>query len=125
MNSLVQMARAGKAIPVLGAIPGVLLCSLCLFSQVTTGTISGAVQDSSGAAIPGVTVTIRNLDTDVARSVTTDEGGRYTAPDLSLGNYEVQAQQAGFQTEVRRGITLTIGRQAVVKLLPREGQVNE
>src|SRR5436853_7484127 len=80
MNSLVQMARAGKAIHVLGSILGILLCSLSLFSQVTAGTISGTVQDSSGAAIPGATVTIRNLDTGMARSVTADEGGRYATP---------------------------------------------
>jgi hypothetical protein len=125
MNSSVQTVRADNVVRVLGAILCVLLCSLSLFSQVTTGTIFGTVQDSSGAAIPGATVTIRNLDTGMARSVTTDEGGRYTAPDLSLGNYEVQAKLMGFQTEVRRGITLTVGRQAVVNLSLRVGQVNE
>src|SRR5215471_13501073 len=107
------------------AVLGVLLCSLSLFAQVTAGTVSGTVQDSSGAALPGATVTIRNLDTGMARAITTDEGGRYAAPDLSLGNYEVQAQLTGFQTEIRRGITLTVGRQAVVNLSLRVGQVNE
>src|SRR5207245_2654273 len=122
MNSLSKTARAGKAIHVLGAILGVLLFSLSLFSQVNTGTISGVVQDSSGALIAGATVTVRNVDTGTARSVTSDEGGRYIVPVLPLGNYEVQAQQAGFQTEIRSGITLTVGREEVINLTLRVGQ---
>src|SRR5437879_13903203 len=88
-------------VPLMSVILGGHLVS----AQVTTGTISGVVQDSSGAVIPGVSVTARNLDTGIDRTVTTDEGGRYTAPNLTLGNYEVQAQLSGFQTEIRSGIT--------------------
>src|SRR5437899_6441760 len=94
-------------------------------AQVTTGTISGVVQDASGAVIPGVSVTVRNMDTGIARSVTTDERGRYTAPNLTLGNYEVEGQLTGFQTEIRSGITLTVGREAVVSLSLKVGQLSE
>src|SRR5215472_15103286 len=87
----------------------VFLGSHLAFAQVTTGTISGIVQDASGAAIAGASVTVKNLDTGTNRTVTTDSGGRYNAPDLPLGNYEVQAQQSGFQTEARIGINLTVG----------------
>src|SRR5437870_8774043 len=125
MNSLLQVARAGKAIPVLGAVLGVLLFSLSLFSQVNTGTISGIVQDSSGAVIAGATVTIRNVDTGTARTVTSDEGGRYIVPALPVGNYAVQGQQSGFQTEIRSGITLTVGREEVINLTLRVGQTAE
>ncbi len=99
---------------------GVILGGL-VSAQVSTGTISGVVQDPSGAAIPGVMVTIRNVETGTARTLTTDAGGRYTAPDLTLGNYEVTAQISGFQTEVRGGITLTVGRQEVVNLALKVG----
>src|SRR6266700_3607190 len=122
MNSLLKVARAEKAIHVLGAILGVLFLSLSLFSQVNTGTISGVVQDSSGALIAGATITIRHVDTGTARTVTSDEGGRYIAPVLPLGNYELQAQQSGFQTEIRKGITLTVGREEVINLTLRVGQ---
>jgi Carboxypeptidase regulatory-like domain len=101
MNSLFKVARAVKGISALGAILGVLLFSLSLSSQVNTGTISGIVQDSSGAVIAGGTVTIRNVDTGIARTVTSDEGGRYIVPILPVGNYAVQGQQSGFQTEIR------------------------
>ncbi len=116
MNSLLKMARAGKAIRVLGAILGVLLFSLSLFSQLSTGTISGVVQDTSGAVIAGAMVTVRNVDTGAARTITSDEGGRYVVPVLPVGNYEVRGQQAGFKTEIRSGITLTVGREEVVNL---------
>jgi hypothetical protein len=103
----------------------VILSCHVVSAQVANGTISGVVQDSSGAVIPGVSVTVRNVDTGTARTVTTDEGGRYTAPDLSLGNYEVEGQLSGFQTEVRSGITLTVGREAVVNLALKVGQISD
>src|SRR2546426_12025535 len=98
-------------------LPILLICVILsgpwVSAQVTTGTILGVVQDSSGAVIPGVSVTVKNLDTGIGRAAVSDEGGRYTIPDLTLGNYEVNAQLAGFQTEVRSGITITVGRSAV------------
>src|SRR5712691_5328029 len=112
-----------RYLPVL--LIGVILGTLVVSAQVSTGTISGVVQDPSGATIPGVMVTIRNVETGTARTLTTDAGGRYTAPDLTLGNYEVQAQISGFQTEVRGGITLTVGRQEVVNLALKVGQISD
>jgi len=104
---------------------GVILGAGLVSAQVTTGTISGVVQDSSGGAILGAVVTVKHVDTGTVRTVTTDLGGRYSAPDLPLGSYEVQAQQSGFQTEVRSGITLTVGREAVVNLPLKVGQLSE
>ena len=103
----------------------VLFTAHLAFAQVNTGTISGTVQDASGAAIAGAAVTVRHVDTGTTRTLVTDTGGRYTAPDLPLGNYEVQAQQPGFQTEVRSGINLTVGREEVVNLALKVGQISE
>src|SRR6516225_4986275 len=103
----------------------VFLGSHLAFAQVTTGTISGIVQDASGSAIAGASVTVKNLDTGTNRTVTTDSGGRYNAPDLPLGNYELQAQQPGFQTQARLGINLTVGREAVVDFSLKVGQISE
>src|SRR5579864_180004 len=104
---------------------GVILGGLIASAQVSTATISGVVQDQSGASIAGATVTIRNVETGAVRTVTSDAGGRYTAPDLSLGSYEVEGQQSGFQTEVRSGITLTVGRESVVNLALKVGQISD
>src|SRR6266852_5336838 len=101
-------------------ILGGLVCA-----QVSTGTISGVVQDPSGAAIPGAMVTIKNVDTGTARTLTSDAGGRYIAPNLTVGNYEVQGQQSGFQTEVRTGITLSVGREEVINLALKVGQLSD
>ena len=83
-------------------------------AQVTTGTISGTVKDSSGAVLPGAKVVILNEDTGISRTAQADAGGRYSAPSLSLGSYRVTASQEGFQSETRTGFVLTVGREAVV-----------
>jgi carboxypeptidase family protein/TonB-dependent receptor-like protein len=117
MNSVLKMSRY---LPVL--LIGVIFGALAVSAQVTSGTISGVVQDPSGALIAGARVTVRNVDTGAARTVTSDAEGRYIAPVLPLGNYEVRGQQAGFQTEIRSGITLTVGREEVVNLTLRVGE---
>src|SRR5216117_4176305 len=103
----------------------VLLCGTLAYGQNTAGTILGAVSDESGARLPGVTVTITHLDTGIVRSVTTDEGGRYRAPGLGLGNYEVKAELTGFRTAVRMGIQLTVAAEVVVNLTLSVGTVAE
>src|SRR5207247_9061263 len=110
-----------RYLPVL-LISLIFLSGIAVSAQVTTATIAGVVQDASGAVIPGVSITIKNVETGVTRTATSDEGGRYTVPELTLGDYEVQAQLAGFQTEVRSGITLTGGRVALVSFAPVAGQ---
>src|SRR5437870_5476459 len=117
------MSRYLLVLPVL--LISLILSGHLVSAQVTTGTISGVAQDASGAVIPGVSVTIRNVDTGTGRTVTTDERGRYIAPDLPLGNYEVEGQLPGFQTEGRSGITLTVGREAVVNLALKVGQISD
>jgi hypothetical protein len=94
--------------------------------QDTTATILGTVRDETGALLPGVKVTITNVETGISRVVVTDPEGRYVAPQLALGNqYEVQAELTGFKTVVRRGIALTLGREAVVDLAISVGNVAE
>ena len=81
-----------------------------------TGTISGAVADSTSAVLPGVTVIVRNVETGQAREVITDVRGRYAAPNLLPGPYEVTAALTGFTGVTRSGIRLTVGREAVVDI---------
>ncbi|MBI4465439.1 MAG: carboxypeptidase regulatory-like domain-containing protein, partial [Acidobacteria bacterium] len=104
-------------------LAGLVFCSGLAVAQLTTGTISGVVRDESGGVIPGVAVTARNLDTGIARQVSTNAQGRYQATNLPLGNYEVQAATSGFQTAVRTGITLMIGQEAAVDFTLRVGEV--
>src|SRR5437667_1768704 len=90
----------------------ILFASLS-FAQLDTGTISGMVADQTGAAVPGASVAVKHIETGVVRQLVTNEAGRYEAVALPVGTYEVIASLAGFQTFVRGGIGLTVGRNAV------------
>src|SRR5437867_951127 len=74
--------------PVLGCV--VLFEALAL-GQVTTGTIMGTISDTTGAIVPNTVVTLHNTETGFSRTATSDATGRYRAPELPLGNYEVTA----------------------------------
>lgn len=78
-------------------------------SQSTTGTVLGIVTDPSGATVPGATVVIKNVGTGALRKISTDSEGRYLAPLLDPGSYEVSVSVSGFAQVVSRGYTLTLG----------------
>ena len=64
-----------------------------VMGQVVGGSISGTVRDSSGAAVAGATVEIRNTETGSARVSTSDDAGRYAAPSVPIGTYSVSASK--------------------------------
>jgi carboxypeptidase family protein/TonB-dependent receptor-like protein len=103
----------------------VVLDAAIAFSQVVTGSILGRVTDTTGAVMPGATVQIQNVDTGFSRTEQTDSEGRYLSRNLPLGSYSVTVQQAGFRTEVRRGIVLTVASEVVVNLELAVGNVQE
>jgi hypothetical protein len=81
--------------------------------------------DSAGAVVPNASIEVKNIGTGQVRQAPTDAQGRYTIADLPIGNYEAQASAQGFQTTVRRGITLTVGAQAVVDFSLSIGQTQQ
>jgi hypothetical protein len=93
--------------------------------QGTTGTISGTVKDTTGAVVPQAKIVILNEDTGSSRTLQTDGAGRYTAPSMSLGTYEVTVSSDGFQTSIRKGIAITVGREAVVNFELGVGTVSQ
>ena len=103
----------------------ILLTVTASYGQVVTGAILGRVTDTTGAVVPGVSVQIQNVDTGFSQAVQTDAGGRYAARNLPLGNYSVTVQQPGFQSQVRRGIVLTVGSEANVNMELAVGNVQE
>jgi hypothetical protein len=78
-------------------------------TQITTGTIQGTVTDATGAVMPGANVEIKNLDTSLSRTLTTDEGGRFVALALNPGKYSVTVSKQGFATAVAEQLDLTVG----------------
>jgi len=96
-----------------------------LFGQAATASISGRVTDPSGAGVPDAPVTVRNTGTSASQTVNTDSQGRYTVPDLAIGNYDLEATKAGFQTSVRSGVVLTVGSAPVIDFQLTVGQTNQ
>jgi len=95
-------------------------------AQQVTGSISGTVKDSSGAVVPNATVTItdtgRNL---VARTVTTDTNGDYSAPLLPLGHYSVSAEAPQFKKSAVSGIELHVNDRLTVDLTLQVGSTSQ
>jgi len=85
----------------------------------------GSVNDTFGAGIPGATIAIRNLETGKERILTTDESGRFNAPALVVGRYELSASKAGFRTDRRTSISLVIGQREEVNLTLQVGDVHQ
>jgi hypothetical protein len=88
-------------------------------------SIAGTVTDASGAAVPNSTVTIRNIENGYVRKVVTNSDGRYDAPSLPLGRYDVVAEKPGFKAESKTGLTLVVGEQAVMNLELQLGEVRQ
>jgi hypothetical protein len=98
-----------------------------VFAQSTAinGTIEGTVKDEQGALLPGVTVTVTNVDTGDQRVVVTNESGLYRAPLLSLGTYRVAAELQGFKKFEQSGVSLRAGQTAVIDVALAVGALAE
>jgi hypothetical protein len=121
--------RGSEKIPVafftFVALALVMLTSIGVYAQVSGATMTGTVSDASGAVIPSAQISIQNVATGQERAVTTDAAGFYAAPNMLPGRYDVTVTAPGFSTEVRSGITLTVGAQQLLNITMKVGQVSE
>ena len=90
-----------------------------------TAQISGTVQDSSGAVLPGVDVTAIQTDTNFTRSTVTDAGGNYVLSNLPVGPYRLQASLSGFRTFQRTGIVLQVNASPEIPIEMAIGELAE
>jgi hypothetical protein len=97
-GGIMQVLRTPPILVVtLGVLLGLELASVRIgFGQNTTGQISGQVTDSTQAALPAATVTVLQVSTGHATTVTTDSNGAYVIPSLQIGTYSVTVEHAGF-----------------------------
>src|SRR6266700_2621104 len=116
-----RTARARTMMRVLGAILGVLLFSVALFAQGSSGRILGTVTDQTGAVLAGATVTVTDMERGLARTLTTDQAGEYNAPTLIPGTYSVRVEANGFKRLDRQNIVLEVGKEVRVDLTPQPG----
>ena len=98
-----------------------LAIPLPLAAQVSGGTVSGSVTNSSAAPLPNIRVSLTNLQTGLTRTLTTDPRGFYTLPNLAPDTYEMTVSAPGFVTEVRTGVTVTVGAQLVLNVTMQPG----
>ena len=107
-----------------------VIVSLCIvpsaaFAQLSTATLFGSVTDATGAAVPGATVTIVQVDTKFTRVETTKGNGEYRADFLPVGSYKVTVTAPGFKTLDREGLVLTVTEEARLDLPLQAGGAAE
>jgi Carboxypeptidase regulatory-like domain len=96
----------------------------CL-AQSERGSITGVIQDTSKAAVPGVSVKVINTATNATTDVVSSESGAYNAANLSPGTYRIEASLTGFQTAKTDGVRLTAGATARVDIVLNLGAIEE
>src|SRR6185436_11561782 len=77
-------------------------------AQAVTGTLLGNITDSSGAGVPGATITALQVDTNVTRTAVSNEAGHYIFSSLLNGRYTVTAELQGFKKVVRENIKVDV-----------------
>src|SRR5215831_12409272 len=105
---------------------------VCLFvspavgqSQLGTGAISGTIQDSTGAVVPDVQVTITQKETGLTRTVQSSASGQFLAPVLPTGTYHVIATKPGFANLDQDNVTVDVGGTAHLQMTLKVGDVSE
>ncbi|MFN7925623.1 MAG: carboxypeptidase regulatory-like domain-containing protein [Bryobacteraceae bacterium] len=112
--------------PIRGALP---LCAVLLtaaaYAQTELATLTGAVNDSTGAAVAGAAISVTNEATNVASSTASNDNGRYVLPSLKPGVYRVTVSHSGFKKQVQSGVTLQVNQTARLDLVLQVGDVSE
>ncbi|MGD0481560.1 MAG: TonB-dependent receptor [Terracidiphilus sp.] len=103
----------------LGALPALLS------AQVDRGTINGTVKDQSGAVIPGVTISVTNVDTGVTSTTLSNANGFYEVLNEPVGRYSLRFSKAGFRELLRKGVTLTVAQVAEINETLQVGAATE
>jgi hypothetical protein len=102
-----------------------LSCASGLWGQVVGASVSGTVTDESGAPIPGVSVTVKDVETGAEHRLTTDDGGRYSIPSVPVGHYAIAASKENFKSQSKTGIELVVGQRALVDFALQVGDIKQ
>jgi hypothetical protein len=95
------------------------------FAQETRGSIAGRVSDSGGAVLPGVTVTVMNVETNSTNVIVTNDAGQYNALFLQPGTYSVSAELSGFRKSVNPKVPVRVGDKVVLDFTLEPGGITE
>src|ERR1041384_6539269 len=95
------------------------------WAQLATAELNGRVTDSSGAVLPGVTVSATQTATGLVRTVVTDENGSYLLSNLPTGPYKLEVSLQGFKSYVQTGIVLQVGATPTINAVLEVGALEE
>jgi hypothetical protein len=104
---------------------GFVLTEGDLYAQGSSAAIQGTIRDTTGAVIPGASITAINQETNLRRTVQSSSAGFYQIPNLPPGPYTVQISTTGFQTSVRQDLELAVGQQLAINATLVIGEVNQ
>jgi hypothetical protein len=96
-----------------------------LNAQFENAAVLGAITDATDAVVPGATVSLTNVNTGIERKGSTDASGNYQFLNVAIGQYQVQAEQAGFKTAVSEIFTVVVGARQRVDLRLDVGSTTE
>ena len=129
----VPTIRSGRSVVLWSVIRSFCLIGLLMTvlnvgracAQVDQGTITGVVQDTSGAVIPGADVTLTNTDDGLMLHAKSNGSGVFVFSPIKIGHYTVSASTANFETTVQQNLTLHVSDQLNVDLVLKPGNVSE
>jgi hypothetical protein len=90
-----------------------------------SASLTGLITDPSGARVRSAAITVKNVETGTTRSTVSDDAGRYQVLALPVGEYGIKVSRTGFREQIRSGIHLAVGQEAVVDLTLGVGEVKE
>jgi hypothetical protein len=102
-----------------------IIPALSAYGQFESASVLGYARDTSGAAVAGVTVTLTNTATGIAQKAKTDSEGRYEFSSVPIGDYQVQAEVAGFERTQTQKFSVTTNARQRVDISLKAGSVNE
>jgi len=118
-NSIVRMSRG------VSLLLAVFSIGVIARAQVSTASITGVVQDLSGAVVPGATVVATQTKTNASSTVVSDGSGSFSLPALPVGPYTLKVSAAGFGTQQQSGLNLTVGEVASLRIQLAVGDVQQ
>src|SRR5215210_4549433 len=95
------------------------------YAQFDTATVLGTVTDTTGSAVPGATVTLKNTATGITVTAQTDENGNYQFSNVKIGPYQVTAESSGFSKGLVENIQVTVNARQRVDVALKAGNVTE
>lgn len=125
MRAVQRLASAANPFCVWAAVLMSVLMVCPISAMAQQATVVGTVTDSSGAALPNVSITITNAESHAVKRIQTNAAGQYVVPDLNIGHYSVKAEASGFKTEEQKNIVLQVGDRDRIDFLMQVGGVQE